>query len=1419
MSKTSSETGIERIVEYLEESDEPVSSKVRAVKNAVETGDFTVDDVLSGYADSLSEDDAIYPMHESELRELHDSVAKELDEYHVSDLRELCKPSTLIETKDDVVTQAISIYTNTSTPDEERQNKIKTLIKDARRDGIAIEPEEVLRSLREFAASTQQEDVGTVSVGMENVTLATDVETPSEVVAGEEYVYRVNIEDGVEIDSIDWYIGGTRVGEGKTVLHTFEYPGIYTVSVEITDEKGRTDHINEEVDVADPSKIEVDIDGQENVDAGESVQYKANVTAQGEQVHTLEWEINGVAAGKGKVFNNTFENDGSHTLSVTAHADSGLTVTEDININVQTPTNISAEIIEAPDTVYIGDEAEIHCEIDVENSFIEDTTFKIGDEVIDIDESSLITVTHTFDEPGEYPVTVTATNNVGDTDTGVTTIQCRVKAEVELEEHPTEVVRGDTETFVAKFDDRLTSRWGVSDASLTQVGDQEASVTFNSGIADTATVTIEVENESGETATETVEITVHEPTVSAEITYPDEIIAGNTIAFSTEGTEVEHAEIQQVEWKLGDGMVIGNGEKTTHEFSSPGEYTAAVTVQSDRNVSDTARETIEVEPETDVTAVIISQGGGTTRDEFTFDAKKSVAENTEIKSYEWIFEDETEATGKTVTKSFSSPGDYTVELTVETEAGDVDTDETTVSVAQYTEVNADITGPTEVEVGKKAKFTARASKPVNTTISDYNWMLNEQPVGSGEEFTQTFSTPGHYTVALEVISATDDTDTDSVGVVVNKPAATVTAGFEIENEPQLNTGSVANVTATPSEVKNGEIQSYTWKVDDDEIATDGENAELPFTSYGTKSISLTVTAVDGTTDTVDKEVYVSPSIDNPPYELLSEDASKADVFARVVDIYQDELLTQSDQNRFASHLLLDAKSSEIGVTKEDLEEHIADVGVVDVEIVKIDAEKFTEEWEGRTRKSIGGGGSQEDEGEWEISTDAEESGSETSQLDEADKGEFVFEDEEGDEDESEGDDSEDPDGLEGSWDVNSEANEGISGVSDAKSLEDQESAELDLDDEDGEENVDGDDDTSQEQDEDDEGTTKGDGEPEKDDEESEGIGETDHRPEVSDEEIEEYQKELVDSDKDDLGENHKTDRTSPETYDLGGSVLSMPNYAQDLVDFEYILDKDDDLMPGDANGAGVVVAEDDRYIAIARVEGRDWSIHTPQKKQDIVGTYESHVLSSLDNHIQILSIPTRFDLREHVELVKTVLEENEDNSEELLMNIGRSIYPNWLESFMEQNDMKERQFYIVMAMSAEQLHKFKGSGESLIEGLTELPGVGGFFERFADSTADDITKYQCLRELNTRFNRLEGNLRRMEVKMDRVESRSEAMAVLFHYYNNMEPTREVFPTGPFTQRDQEATIGGVNIDHLLEKHEPAHEGVEAGGMQKEGDKQ
>ncbi|WP_181685393.1 hypothetical protein [Halorhabdus salina] len=242
--------------------------------------------------------------------------------------------------------------------------------------------------------------------------------------------------------------------------------------------------------------------------------------------------------------------------------------------------------------------------------------------------------------------------------------------------------------------------------------------------------------------------------------------------------------------------------------------------------------------------------------------------------------------------------------------------------------------------------------------------------------------------------------------------------------------------------------------------------------------------------------------------------------------------------------------------------------------------------------------------------------------------------------------------------------------------------------------------------------------------------------------------------------------------------MSVSNYAQDLVSFDFVLDSNDESVPNDVQAGGLIKLDEKQYAGIARVHPRTWSIHTNEKKAEIVGAYKSSFLATLDFPIQIVSYPTHFDISDHLERLQSVRDLSEDDyGDSGLADIGRSLYPEWFKQFLSDNDMKQREFYIIAPTSAEQIDQFRsdddGFWNSLADSFPPAEPVAAFF----GDDSESISTQQLLRELDSRLNRISSGLQRFGVQSERLTDRNEVMAILHHYYNNEKPLTNKFPEG------------------------------------------
>jgi PKD repeat protein len=150
--------------------------------------------------------------------------------------------------------------------------------------------------------------------------------------------------------------------------------------------------------------------------------------------------------------------------------------------------------------------------------------------------------------------------------------------------------------------------------------------------------------------------------------------AGAPIQFSAAGSTDSDGSIVSYNWAFGDGT-SSNLDGPSKIYPNAGTYTATLTVTDDRGATGTATAVVTVSPAT---------GGGTNQAPVArISAPVSAALNAQVSlsgssstdadgtiaSYAWNFGDGTTASGQTVTKSWATPGTFTVVLTVTDDKG------------------------------------------------------------------------------------------------------------------------------------------------------------------------------------------------------------------------------------------------------------------------------------------------------------------------------------------------------------------------------------------------------------------------------------------------------------------------------------------------------------------------------------------------------------------------------------------------------------------------------------------------------------------------------------------------------------------------------------------------------------------------------
>jgi hypothetical protein len=253
------------------------------------------------------------------------------------------------------------------------------------------------------------------------------------------------------------------------------------------------------------------------------------------------------------------------------------------------------------------------------------------------------------------------------------------------------------------------------------------------------------------------------------------VTGGNVI-----GAEVRFYKKITVGYSLIDTGITGSNGKVTFTAFSVGLVKKLAKIEVEKAGFYNDDKTFYVHPGggSDNQAPTADAGGpynGCPGDTITFDGSGS-HDNDEngqsIVLYEWDLDNDgyfDDATGETASRSFSSPGTYTIGLKVwDDDGGLTDTDTTTVSIGGSSPI-AKIYGPGYGEKNEDLDFDGYDSEPpCGETIGAYDWygrksgdLVAKWHYDEGPTFTVNYATNGQKTIKLKVWNE-DETEYDMV---------------------------------------------------------------------------------------------------------------------------------------------------------------------------------------------------------------------------------------------------------------------------------------------------------------------------------------------------------------------------------------------------------------------------------------------------------------------------------------------------------------------------------------------------------------------------------------------------------------------------------------------------------------------------------
>ena len=272
---------------------------------------------------------------------------------------------------------------------------------------------------------------------------------------------------------------------------------------------------------------------------------------------------------------------------------------------------------------------------------------------------------------------------------------------------------------------------------------------------------------------------------------------------------------------------------TTSSFStsrsSTGTYLAIVLVKDYYgNIAATSAQFIV----TDCNALTVSISPKTTtvnvNQSVTFTATPS--NGTAPYQYSWDG-GSTYGSSNTFSKSWSSPGTYSMTVWVKDSTGATASDTATVTVNSVA-LSVSISGSTCGFPNTSYSYTATISG--GTSPYTYNWNNGAGGTSSNSSFSTSWSSAGSYNISLTVTDKNGVQGTATLTVAIYSPLAVSISGS--------TTVSVNTSYAYSANVSGGSgTYSYNWSADGLQSGQNTGTATYKWSSTGTKTITLTVT--------------------------------------------------------------------------------------------------------------------------------------------------------------------------------------------------------------------------------------------------------------------------------------------------------------------------------------------------------------------------------------------------------------------------------------------------------------------------------------------------------------------------------------------------------------------------------------------------
>ncbi|USZ68512.1 PKD domain-containing protein [Halorussus salilacus] len=342
-----------------------------------------------------------------------------------------------------------------------------------------------------------------------------EVTAPDDPVEGEQVSFDASDStDDTGIEEYRWDFGDDETATGETVTHTYDGNGTFEVTLEVVDEGNNSATETADVEVLAPDDTPPEADAsadRDEVEADANVTFDAGGSTDNREISSYEWEFDDGETAEGERVTHAYDESGTYDATVTVTDGNDNTDTANVTVEVfeARPPNVSASV---PETLRFGEEMEVEGSAD-DNGAVAGYEWEFGDGTTAEGEAA----THTYEEAGNYTVTLTATDRGGHANRTTETVTVEEPdttpptAGLSVDENETTV--DDEVTFDASDSaDNETGiesyRWDFDGDGETDETTEDASVDHAYEEVDTFDASVTVVDGGDNTDTATVNVTV-----------------------------------------------------------------------------------------------------------------------------------------------------------------------------------------------------------------------------------------------------------------------------------------------------------------------------------------------------------------------------------------------------------------------------------------------------------------------------------------------------------------------------------------------------------------------------------------------------------------------------------------------------------------------------------------------------------------------------------------------------------------------------------------------------------------------------------------------------------------------------------------------------------------------------------------------